>query len=192
MEPKIIVNCGTCGKEFPKLAKEVRRRLKLEAKFYCSRTCCGKSTSQRNRTRTRSLEEQEKLKTWGSLNGGSCKDSFSPFKRFLRSAKARQVAKGKDVDITLEYLKEVWETQRGVCPYLGVVLHLDPKDNPNLQASLDRIDSSKGYVKGNVQFISMTVNYAKSSFSEDILYNLFDLIVKAHGCNRFSTELVSK
>jgi hypothetical protein len=34
-------------------------------------------------------------------------------------------------------------------------------------ASLDRIDSSKGYVKGNVQFVSAILNYAKLDMKEE-------------------------
>ena len=34
------------------------------------------------------------------------------------------------------------------------------------QASLDRIDSSKGYVKGNVQFIVAPINYMKNTLSD--------------------------
>ena len=32
--------------------------------------------------------------------------------------------------------------------------------------SLDRIDSAKGYVKGNVQFVCLGINYAKNRWSD--------------------------
>ena len=34
-------------------------------------------------------------------------------------------------------------------------------------ASLDRIDSSKGYIPGNIQFISAICNYAKNDLSHE-------------------------
>lgn len=36
-------------------------------------------------------------------------------------------------------------------------------------ASLDRIDNSKGYLKGNVRFVSMMANLARSTFSDNEL-----------------------
>ena len=34
------------------------------------------------------------------------------------------------------------------------------------RASLDRIDSNKGYIRGNVQFISTPINYMKNTMSD--------------------------
>ena len=48
------------------------------------------------------------------------------------------------------------------CPYLGIAL--DGSDKTHLP-SLDRIDNSKGYVKGNVQVISFKANAMKNSAS---------------------------
>lgn len=75
--------------------------------------------------------------------------------------------------MTLAYLKEVWEKQNGVCPYTGLDLVLPDstagwKEGPNIRnASLDRRDSSKGYIEGNVQFVAIPINLAKSVFSAD-------------------------
>jgi hypothetical protein len=73
--------------------------------------------------------------------------------------------------MTLEYLRRVWERQHGRCPYTGWELLLPDstrgwsggKNTHN--ASLDRIDSKKGYVKRNVQFVAMPINTAKGDFS---------------------------
>jgi hypothetical protein len=44
------------------------------------------------------------------------------------------------------------------------------------RASLDRIDSSKGYIKGNIQFISITCNYAKSDMSHEEMLTFCETI----------------
>lgn len=62
------------------------------------------------------------------------------------------------------------ERQKGICPYTGWILelphHRNKIRNPKI-ASLDRIDSSKGYVIENLQFVSMMANFAKNNFTED-------------------------
>ena len=53
------------------------------------------------------------------------------------------------------------------CPYLEIELSANPedKDEPNYYTG-DRIDSSKGYVKGNLQVISMKANRMKNKSTE--------------------------
>jgi hypothetical protein len=66
----------------------------------------------------------------------------------------------------------LWESQNGICPFTGWQLELPKwtngwteKQKPQ-RASLDRIDCSKGYIQGNVRFISVIANYARNSFDD--------------------------
>ncbi len=59
----------------------------------------------------------------------------------------------------------------GVCPFTKQKLELKTHNykthrNP-YQASLDRIDNSKGYIKGNVRFVALIFNYARNDFSDE-------------------------
>ena len=56
------------------------------------------------------------------------------------------------------------------CPYLGIKLSTDPKDkdNDNYYTG-DRKDSSKGYVKGNVQVVSLKANRMKHKATQEQL-----------------------
>lgn len=56
-----------------------------------------------------------------------------------------------------------------VCPILEVPIVLGEKDNYEYTPSLDRIDNSKGYVKGNVQVISKKANSMKNSATKEEL-----------------------
>jgi len=48
------------------------------------------------------------------------------------------------------------------CPYLGVILTSEKlKGHLDTHMSLDRIDSTKGYIKGNVEVISYKANMMK-------------------------------
>ncbi|OKH44021.1 hypothetical protein NIES2101_29200 [Calothrix sp. HK-06] len=101
------------------------------------------------------------------------RDEYSPYRQHLRLARRRVKASGHLLNITLEYLKDLWEKQKGRCPYTGWELEnfatTSLWDNHQLHpktASLDRIDSKQGYIEGNVQFVSVMANYAKRDFQE--------------------------
>lgn len=81
-----------------------------------------------------------------------------------------------DNDLTLEYLKGVWDYQNGYCAISGLKMEMDITRESPSKASLDRIDSSKGYVSGNVQWVCLFVNYAKSDFEDEPIKKLFKLI----------------
>lgn len=170
--------CKTCGKEYLLYVGEINRKNKKGTPFYCSLSCSGKvNNSQLDKWRT--SNENKKLLRKICKNR---KDELSLFRELMRRCFQRKKDKDREVTISLEDIKEQWEVQDGKCPYLKVNLILplttrkENKSNPNLIASLDRIDSSKGYVKGNIQIISRTLNFAKNSYNEEVLLNLIDLI----------------
>lgn len=91
----------------------------------------------------------------------------------LRSSIAQTPRKGP-TDLTAEYLKDLWDQQQGRCPFSGWALQL-PDSTRKWRvkvpacASLDRIDSTRGYFRGNVRFVALMANYARSSFEDDAL-----------------------
>ena len=66
--------------------------------------------------------------------------------------------------------EEAWETflkQSGKCVMTGIDLTFDTLVNTSDgTASLDRIDSSKGYTKDNVQWVHKDINYIKRDLSD--------------------------
>lgn len=56
------------------------------------------------------------------------------------------------------------------CPYFKIKLSFNKKDSKqSFYYSIDRIDSTKGYIKGNVQIISRLANTMKNSATEEEL-----------------------
>jgi len=111
-----------------------------------------------------------------SLSCFGAGDQLSAFRPALQHAKGGAKSKQLDFDLDLEYLKLLWESQRGVCPYLGVEMALaenscQVKHLPHM-ASLDRIDSSQGYVRGNVEWVCLFVNLGKNGFTKNQIREL--------------------
>jgi len=96
---------------------------------------------------------------------GNTKNLKGQFTYYLRKAKDRR----HSTDLEEDYLVDLWNRQDGNCAISGIPLRLRNLTGRSTldAASLDRIDSGKGYVKGNVQFIAYGLNLAKNSFSND-------------------------
>ena len=166
--PQIEVVCSNpkCNKLFMKDGSEVRRSKKRGADNYCSLSCSG-------------IVNHEQLKS-GSENskyliGVTKADKYTGLREHFRRAKYRN----QDVNITLDDLLEQWTKQDGVCPYTGVKL-IHPiriKDEGLIyMASLDRVDSKIGYMKGNIQFISAAANLAKNNMTHEQMIEFCKLI----------------
>ena len=155
----VTLNCVKCGCTFEKWLKIYNMQLKRnpDHNFYCSKECAGITHN-----------------------------DLSPFKRSFSAARERvRHAKVKrEFDITVEDLKNLWDDQGGKCAISGLEMTEPPsdrqrkktKDRNPLTGSLDRIDSDKGYVKGNIQWVCTFVNYAKNNFKDKQIKEIFKTI----------------
>ena len=174
---KITLLCDHCGKSFLRERGEYNRCRKNNKKIFCRQSC---SSSFNNTKRFLSEEIKEKRNQRIKQLSGNRLDKFSPFRYYIKKAKERASQYGEH-NLTLEFLKDLWEKQNEICPYTGKKMHLpasslehDKLANPN-KASLDRIDSSKGYIQGNVEFVCLAVNYAKNRFSREDILDFFKI-----------------
>ena len=129
---------------------------------------CGKETivrsSELNRGRTRPIScgcsqylSGEKHGGWkgvGELSGAK-------FNSYRSGAKSRNL----DFEISTEYIWELFLSQNRICALSGALLTM------NETASLDRIDSTKGYVEGNVQWVHKEINLMKWDLMESVFIN---------------------
>jgi hypothetical protein len=171
--PQIEVICGNpqCGKSFMRALSEINRNQKRGANNYCSLSCSGK------------VKHDQLLNYSGNhkyLKGISKADKYTGLREHLRRTKYRN----QEVTITLDDLLEQWIRQDGKCPYTGVnLIHpIRIKDEGYLYlSSLDRIDSSLGYIPGNIQFISTSANFAKNKMSHNDMLLFCQLIAENFG-----------
>ena len=92
----------------------------------------------------------------------------------LSQAKKRSKKRGyDDFSLTLDELCDIWSRQDGKCALSGIIMthHLDSIGaRKDFNASIDRIDPTKGYVRQNVQLVATRVNVLKSDLDESQLY----------------------
>ena len=82
-------------------------------------------------------------------------------------------------------MKQIWDKQNGICPYLNIKLVLSGyskiEKNPIYSASIDRIDSTKGYTKDNIQWVSRSMNLMKNTMTSEQVFEIFKLINENKG-----------
>jgi hypothetical protein len=83
-----------------------------------------------------------------------------PLGHLLSTAKWRAKKDGLDYDLTRDDL-----IIPEVCPVFGLKLQFNPGGRQSNSYSLDRLDNSKGYVKGNVCVISFKANQYKGDMT---------------------------
>lgn len=129
---------------------------------------CGKlkiSTKRKNATRSRKRHcvscSNRKPENSGHLGWYKQVVSVSFINGYIKSAKERHIK----WDVDGDYLADLLISQDFKCALSGESISAySARCN---SASLDRIDSSKGYEVGNVQWLYRTINMMKQSYSQD-------------------------
>ena len=139
--------------------------------------------------------EDKRVSRWKKLNIDA-----KHFNRIKSSAKKRNL----EFNITPEFLHELFYKQNQKSAITGVPLVLpkyegrgtglsnNPSENDDYIASLDRIDSNKGYTEDNVWWIGRRENICKSSLSmadlEDFFKNGYENLKRCKSLQRLIEE----
>lgn len=115
---------------------------------------------------------KSKHKSWKG-HGEIPLDFFTTLKR---NAQLRKI----EFNITIDYLWELFLKQDRKCALSGRELNFGrvTKDKKTKTVSVDRIDSDRGYVFGNVQWIDKQINIMKNKMNEKYFISLCEEIVK--------------
>ena len=107
-------------------------------------------------------------------------DYKSDYHHYLKGVEKRATKINKEFDLDEYFLKDLLENkQTNKCNISNIDINIYPsKSNKSISntASLDRIDSKKGYTRDNVQWVCLGINYMKLDFSNDELHKLLKLI----------------
>ena len=150
-----IKSCETCSSDF--LAPHP-----YTARF-CSYACHNKRTLERG-----ILEAKNSVE--GTLS------------RLIYGIRSRSGRKKIACDIDKDFVIQMYRDQGGKCAATGIELKPSlgagySRKVPEL-ATIDRIDSSKGYTKDNVRIVCYMYNMAKSSFSDTEVYDFCKRVVE--------------
>lgn len=181
MRTKLNIICDCCKTSFKRDKDESLRKKKSKKKQYCSQSC---STKQQNKSaRTKEWVNGKKNISNLKLIADNQLDEYSLFRPLLSRCMRRKNRVGRTFPCNLDllYIKELWEKQKGKCAITGVNLILKSKENKNYQASLDRIDSSKGYIRGNVRFVSVSINWLKNNLDDNHVKEFIEIIKNQGG-----------
>lgn len=105
-----------------------------------------------------------------------------------RQIQKKSALKDKEFSVSVEYAWEIFLKQGKRCALSGqpIGFHTTRRYTKNgwkdsrwiHTASLDRIDSSKGYVESNVQWIHKDINWMKNSFDQNYFIHICKLIAE--------------
>jgi len=145
------VECNNCGKIY----------LKSKCTFLRSKCQCYKA-----------VKGAYNFKGYGNV-------SMRYYNRLKRYCKKRN----QEFSISLEYLWKVYLSQNGKCALSGIDIPLlkNPKTKAQREsqlASVDRINSSIGYIEGNVQWVHKDINLMKNKFDQNYFIKMCKKISK--------------
>jgi hypothetical protein len=105
---------------------------------------------------------------------------FSHIKRTANGGTNKRKRLSKEFKITVEFLWDLFLKQDRKCAITNMPINFNTIFGKisNGSASLDRIDSNKGYTKDNVQWVHKTINMMKNKLSMDEFTEWCKLVAK--------------
>ena len=146
------LKCDNCGKQFKRKRKDYEYKKRNLGGQYCSLSCSPSRPPQ----------------------------PHAGFQIQLVNIKKRCRAKNYSFNLTKRFLIKLWEQQKGICAITGLkmlepvgyVASRVPLKLPKT-ASIDRINSKKGYIRGNIQWVCVFANLAKNTFDDELIKEVF-------------------
>lgn len=168
-----LYTCKKCGQAKPN--SEYSRSLDYRNKNSLARAFVSQCKICR-RKYSASKEVLEKRRANGSIQRNKHRLSV-----IYWASKSNAKKRNLDHNITLEYIKTLFDKQKGLCYYTNKKMYTNTVNSNNNQdsVSLDRIDSSKGYIEGNIVLCRWIVNRMKNDINlKEFLKIVSDIHVK--------------
>ncbi len=106
--------------------------------------------------------------------------------RYFRKIKKHAKDKNRKFTITIKYISDLFDIQNSICALSGKKIQFGTANRTiETTASLDRIDSSKDYVVGNVQWVHKIINRMKHEYDEK---DFIDMCVEVANYQKLKKE----
>lgn len=171
--PKINQNnyykltCTYCSNNY-----YIYKALKEKYKHYCSMSC-KRANSLKN-----AVSFLPKKEMYSNVKHLCSYEQYKYMSRLLAKARARVKKSKKPCLVTLFELIELLYAQSFLCALTKVPLTFIGGNTNKNTASIDRIDSSLGYTKGNIQIVTKVINTSKWDLSNSDFIRLCGLVTK--------------
>lgn len=117
------------------------------------------------------------------------KFSHTEIPSYLWSSLLKRVREdGHELDFDVDFIWDLYVKQQGKCALTGWDIKFGKK-NLNNEVSIDRIDSSKGYIKTNVRLTHKWVNRCKLNCNEKFFYEICSAVTN-HRKDLQTTEII--
>ncbi len=163
--------CGHCKETKPFTGFHKDKRTPTGYKNWC-KVCVAEQFQTMRKDHPRYVARQEAAKRWRKNMEPKDRWAFTTY----HNALARARKKDLEFTITQDWLKQTLPTH---CPLLHVEFEFN--SNSAVSASLDRIDSDKGYTPDNCWVISAKANRIKSNATLAEIRAVADGLEKLHG-----------
>lgn len=166
--------CKTCNLDkhdssFPKWKNTSKSQLEICKQCHNKR----RNDAKKAKGETQRIKNRECLYRWRNrmkeedpsrLNGSRAWVAKNPLRGLYKRMKGGAASRGYSVHLTLdEFIDEVGGEVPKICPVLGIPLEVNAGGKYSANSpSVDRIDNTKPYQKGNIAIISYKANMIKN------------------------------
>lgn len=176
--------CYAC--EQTKLIKEFTRRSGKNSQYRnICKVCANLASRRRFRTDPEArAKSRENMRVWRSNPENRRRATRMQLERNKTNPDAAfrlmicNERKRAPVEISLQQLRDLWSQQAGLCAVTQIRMTWGNGRIESTSLSIDRMDSTNGYVVGNVRLVCHSVNCFRGRMSDDEMHDMAHAIIR--------------